>query len=62
MGGEIHLFKNKKDFVKLFPEGQQREIKRLLNRYQFRVQKASPDELVHTMNEVANLFKNGTPP
>ncbi|MEN8227510.1 MAG: hypothetical protein ABFS38_05090 [Bacteroidota bacterium] len=62
MNGEINVFKNRKSFAELFPEHQRKEIKRLYRKNQFRVKKASPNELVYHMNAVANLIKNGTLP
>ncbi len=59
MDGEINKFKNRKAFAEQFPEHLQKEIKNLFKRNQFKVQRASPNELLLNMNAVGNLLSSG---
>ncbi len=59
VNGETNVFKNRKGFVKLFPENRQKVIKRFLRRNHFIFQNASPNEMVLSMNAVANLLNSG---
>ncbi len=57
--GELSSFRNRKALVERFPEHLQREIKRLLKKNLFSVQRASPDDFIFIMNDVAQLISEG---
>ena len=56
LDGVLSPFNSRKDFSQRFPEEDQKEIKRLLSRNQFRFRTAQVDEIIHNMESVCNLL------
>jgi len=59
LDGELIPFNSRKDFSKCFPEEDQKEIKRLLSRNQFKFRTAQVDEIVRNVESVCNLLDGG---
>ena len=57
LDGELTPFNSRKDFSECFPEEDQKEIKRLLSRNQFRFRTAQVDEIIRNVELVCNLLK-----
>ena len=56
MDGTIHLFKNKRRFIKLFPERLKKDVKRLIRKYSIHFRTASPGQLERFMQAVSGLL------
>ncbi|MCK5134490.1 MAG: hypothetical protein KAR19_01785 [Bacteroidales bacterium] len=59
MDGRLYEFNNMKSFAALFPEDQQKMIKRYLRRKHFTFRKATPGAIVRNMSAVSNLSASG---
>jgi hypothetical protein len=57
LDGAITFFNSRKDFSECFPEADQKEIKRLLSRNQFRFRTAQVDEIIRNVDSVCNLLQ-----
>lgn len=57
LDGALSPFSSRKDFSECFPEEDQKEIKRLLSRNQFRFRTAQVDEIIHNVESVCKLLK-----
>jgi len=58
LDGKVSQFKNRKGLAELFPEHLQKQVRQLLKQHQFKVLSATPQDMVVTMNAVANLLKS----
>lgn len=54
--GTWHLFKNKRRFIKLFPERLKKNVKKIIRAYSVRFRTASPAQLERFMQAVADLY------
>ncbi|MCK5137239.1 MAG: hypothetical protein KAR19_15755 [Bacteroidales bacterium] len=59
MDGAVHFFKNKKRFIKLFPEIIQKDVKKLFRKYNIHFRTASPAQLERFMQAVSGLLNEG---
>lgn len=59
MDGSVHVFKNKKRFIKLFPEIIQKDVKKLFRKHNIYFRTASPAQLERFMQEVSGLLNKG---
>lgn len=57
LDGVLTPFSSRKDFSKCFPEEDQKEIKRLLSRNQFRFRTAQVHEIIYHVESVCNLLE-----
>lgn len=62
LDGETEAFHNRKSFIQLFPLNMQKEIKTLLRKLPFSFNDDSPEKIIRTMNEVAQLFDSEVQP
>jgi len=58
LNGEITAFNNRRTFARLFPENMQRKIFKLFRQKHISFRNVGPDEILRTMEMVANLFNN----
>jgi hypothetical protein len=58
LAGELTPFNSRKDFSECFPEEDQKEIKRLLSRNQFKFRTAQVDQIVRNVEWVCNLLND----
>lgn len=56
LNGEIIAFNNRRTFARLFPMNMQREILKLFRQRHISFRNVGPDEILRTMEMVANLF------
>ena len=56
LNGEIIAFNNRRTFARLFPRNMQREILKLFRQRHISFRNVGPDEILRTMEMVANLF------
>jgi len=56
LNGEIIAFNNRRTFARLFPGNMQREIMKLFRQRNISFRNVGPDEILRTMEMVANLF------
>lgn len=57
LNGELKAFSSRKEFAGLFPEGDKKNIKRLLSRAQFKFRRASVDEIIRNVEAVCKLLE-----
>jgi len=57
LDGELTPFNSRKDFSECFPEEDQKEIKRLLSKNQFRFRTAQVDEIIRNVESACDLLK-----
>lgn len=62
MEEELKEVRNRGDFRSLFPEDNQKEINRLLRKNKFHIQRATPEEMVLNMMQVASVFNSSLMP
>lgn len=56
MDGRANGFRNRKGFLSLFPERERKEIRRMMNRFQFKLNSASAGELVRLFEETSRIL------
>lgn len=57
LNGAIYAFSSRKDFSGLFPETQEKEIKRLLSKNKFKFRSSSVDEIIRNLEAVCGLLE-----
>jgi hypothetical protein len=62
LDGDMVGFKNRRAFSHCFPESSQKQIRRLMRQKRFSFRKASPGEIVRTMQAVSNLLNSEPSP
>ncbi len=57
--GRIDGFHNRKGYLSVFPDASRKAIRKMMSRLQFRMNRATPEELVRMLEETARIIREG---
>lgn len=57
--GRTDGFHNRKSYLSLFPDSSRKAIRRMMSRLQFRMNRASPEELARMLEQTAQIIREG---
>jgi hypothetical protein len=57
--GRIDGFHNRKSYLSIFPDTSRKAIRKMMSRLQFRMNSATPEELVRMLEETAQIIREG---
>ena len=58
--GEVDIFRNRREFIALFPDEYRKAIRKKFSRDMFRFSNTSPENLEHILREVSDLLSGGS--